>query len=331
MHQIKEPLDPRVHLFRLPVPAPWGYFLNIRYLKKLLQHLQPDLFHVHYATGYGTLGRLTGFQPQILSVWGSDIFEFPTRSFLHRTVLKKNLQSATQICSTSHALTKQTTLWCKTQRPIALTPFGVDTTLFYPCPTHRNENFIHIGTVKTLEPKYGIDTLIYAFYNMRCKLNAYQPKLAQQLRLYIAGSGPQLSELQALVNRLDLDQVSGHLPHYRIPDYLNRLHIYVAASRQESFGVAILEASACGLPVVVSRVGGLPEIVEDNITGFLIEKDNVEQFSAALLELVTHPQLRERLGQAGRKLVEEKYSWKESVDILEKVYHRVKADYRQMV
>lgn len=327
MHNVKEPLDPQVQLFHLPVPAPWGYFLNVRYLKKLLRQLQPTLLHVHYASGYGTLGRLSGFQPQILSVWGSDIFDFPTHSFLHRALLIKNLQGASQICSTSQALAKQTASLYKAHQPIVLTPFGVDTTLFYPCPKHRDDPFVRIGTVKTLAPQYGIDTLIHAFYNIHSILSERQPKLAQQLRLYIAGGGPQHLELQSLVKRLKLDSVtqfSGDIPHRHVPDYLNQLDIYVAVSRQESFGVAVLEASACGLPVVVSQVGGLPEIVEDKVTGFLVEKDHIEQLSSVLLELVTQPLLRECLGRAGRAFVEQKYRWENSVDRLEKVYHQFK-------
>jgi len=328
LHDGGDVLDKRVQLFKLPIPAPWGYFLNAPFLRKLLKQLQPDLLHVHYASGYGTLGRLSQFQPLILSVWGSDIFDFPQQSFLHRALLVKNLQAATQICSTSQIMATATAAIIQGKpltRKIAITPFGVDTTLFYPRPELRNNNLFKIGTVKTLAPKYGIDTLIRAFHLLRGTLAKSDPPLAHRLRLGIAGSGSQQADLQALVNHLELSTVTefaGQLPHASVPNYLNQLDIYVAASRldSESFGVAILEASACGLPVVVSRVGGLPEVVEDTVSGYLVEKDHVEQFADTLLKLVQNKALREILGQAGRELVLKNYTWQESIKILEEVY-----------
>lgn len=324
MHEGNEPLHEKVQVFKLPLASPWGYFLNAPFLKKLLMTLQPDLLHIHYATGYGALGRLCGFKPLILSVLGTDVFDFPNKSFWHRRWLVKNLRAATQICSTSQVMTVVTRQLCD-DKPIALTPFGIDTTLFCPRPDLHDNTVFKIGTVKNLAPQCGIDTLIKAFYNLRNQLADEQPQLAQQLRLCIAGEGPQRAELQALVAKLGLSAVTefaGYVPHTQVPAYLNQMAIYVAASRLESFGVAILEASACGLPVVVSRVGGLPEVVEEGVTGLLAEKDNVEQFATALLKLVQNQTLRENMGQAGRQMVIEKYNWQDSVSILEAVYRK---------
>ena len=323
MHTGEEPLHENVQLFKLPIPAPWGYFLNTPFLKRLLKQLQPDWLHAHYATGYGTLGRLSRFESLLLSVWGSDVFEFPEQSRWHKAFLVKNLQAATQICSTSHIMAATTQHLCGDDKAIAITPFGIDISLFYPSPELRNHSVFKIGTVKTLAPQYGIDTLIQAFYQLRNQLQDKEPLLAQQLRLCIAGDGQQRAELKALVRRLGLETVTefvGHLPHAQVPTYLNQLDIYVAASRQDSFGVAILEASACGLPVVVSRVGGLPEVVEEGLTGLLVEKDNVEQFAAALLKLIQNQSLRDSIGEAGRQHVIDNYDWRESVLILETVY-----------
>jgi glycosyltransferase involved in cell wall biosynthesis len=323
MHSGDESLHENVQLFKLPFSAPSGYFLNAPFLKRLLKRLQPDWLHVHYATGYGALGRLSRFSPLILSVWGSDVFDFPTHSRWHKAFLVKNLANATQICSTSYIMAATTQQLCGDDKAIAITPFGIDTSLFYPRPELRDQSVFKIGTVKTLAPQYGIDTLIRAFYQLRSWLQDKKPLFAPQLRLCIAGDGQQRAELQALVTQLGLETVTefaGHLPHAQVPIYLNQLDVYVAASRSESFGVAILEASACGLPVVVSRVGGLPEVVEEGVTGLLADKDQVEQFAAALFKLVQDKSWRENLGKAGRQYVIDNYDWQESVVILETVY-----------
>lgn len=331
LHDGGEPLDDRIAVFKLPIPAPPGYLLNAPFLKPLLQRLHPDILHVHYASGYGTLGRLSQFQPLLLSVWGSDVFDFPAQSRWHRAWLVKNLQAAKLICSTSQVMAEVTRALLASDAfnpapRLTVIPFGIDTTVFYPRPELRNPTLFKIGTVKTLAPKYGIDTLIHAFHQVRLKLLTTQPELANQLRLCIAGGGPQRVELQNLVNQLELTTVTelaGELPHSQVPNYLNQLEIYVAASRLESFGVAILEASACGLPVVVSRVGGLPEVVRENVTGLLVEKDNVAQFTQALLTLIQHPRLRHTMGAAGIQWVKQQYDWQNNVTALERIYDLV--------
>ena len=115
------------------------------------------------------------------------------------------------------------------------------------------------------------------------------------------------------------------MPYASVPEYLNKLDIYVAASRldSESFGVAILEASACALPVIVTDVGGLPEVVEDEITGKIVQRDNHHALAKALEELIIDEKLRKKMGQAGLKRVIDYYTWEDSVSIMEDVYRDV--------
>ena len=110
-----------------------------------------------------------------------------------------------------------------------------------------------------------------------------------------------------------------------MPAWLNRLDIYAAPSRldSESFGVAVIEASACALPVVVSDVGGLPEVVRDGETGLIVPRDDVPALQAALKRLVLDAALRERLGQGGRAHVEREYEWGHCVDLMERCLERV--------
>ena len=112
MHAAKEPLLNSVQAEPLPVPPPLGYYLNAAQVRRRLARLQPDLLHVHYATGYGTLGHLCGYHPQVLSVWGKDVYEFPTISPLHRWLLASNLHAADWVCSTSQVMAEQTLRVC---------------------------------------------------------------------------------------------------------------------------------------------------------------------------------------------------------------------------
>jgi glycosyltransferase involved in cell wall biosynthesis len=97
------------------------------------------------------------------------------------------------------------------------------------------------------------------------------------------------------------------------------LDIYVALSRQESFGVAVIEAGAAGRPVVVSNVGGLPEVVRDGETGFIVPPNDPDAAADALERLVRDQLLRRQMGEAGAQHVAKNYSWDASVQTMIKV------------
>lgn len=317
-----------VELHPLPFAAPWGYYLNAVSLRRALAKLSPDLLHAHYATGYGTLGRLSGFRPRLLSVWGSDVYLTPYKTWWGRRLVRRNLRSYDGICSTSQAMAEQTrSIWPGLSN-LAVTPFGIDTVQFSPDASQRDLRWITMGTVKTLHPTYGLDLLIRGFAEARRRLGETSPAQAERLRLLLVGKGPEKARLLALVNDLRLGDVTtftGAVPHADVPRLVNRLDIYVAMSRSESFGVAVLEASACEVPVVVSRVGGLPEVVVDGVTGFVVAPEQVAPLADVLVQLALDPQLRQRLGVAGRQHVVSTYAWVDSVTQMERVYARLLA------
>jgi len=300
-----------------------GSFAKLHYLKalptvrKLIKELKPDIVHAHYATSYGLLGALSGFKPYIISLWGSDIFIFPKKSFLHKAMLKFNLRRACKVLSTSQMMAKEAGLY--TDKPIEVTPFGVDLQAFSPRQTASlfSPNDIVIGTIKALEKPYGIEYLIQAFK----LLNDKQPNLP--LKLLIVGSGSLETDLKALVASLLLNDktvFTGYAPPQDVPLYQNMLSVYVAVSISESFGVAVLEASACAKPVVVSNVGGLPEVVEDEVTGIIVPPKDIQATAAALERLILDPQLATKMGNAGRERVKRLYSWDNNVNQMIEIY-----------
>ena len=104
MHQLNE----GIHYYELPNRGVLGYFLIVSQVKKLLLDIKPDIVNAHYASGYGTTARLVNYHPYVLSVWGSDIYLFPKKSFIHHWLVKKNLLAADAIASTSHCMDLET-------------------------------------------------------------------------------------------------------------------------------------------------------------------------------------------------------------------------------
>ncbi len=295
------------------------YLKLLPQLKKVIKKIQPDIVHAHYASSYGILGALSNFSPFILSVWGADVYSFPKKSFLHKNILKYNLKRADKILSTSYVMKHETKQY--TDKEIEVTPFGVDIQRFAPVKKQSlfSEKDIVIGTIKTLEEKYGVKYLIQSF-----KVISDKYKDAP-LKLLIVGSGSLEEELKNETRRLNIENkvvFTGNVPFEKVPLYQNMLSISVSLSifDSESFGVAIVEASACEKPVIVSDVGGLPEVVEDGVTGIVVPKQNVNKTVEALEKLIFDEKLQAQMGKAGRERVKKMYNWEENVQQMIKIY-----------
>jgi len=320
-HRPIEPVDPRVDLRMLPHLGGLGYFLNGPKVSRLIANYAPDVVNVHYASGYGTLGRWIKHVPYLLSVWGSDVYDFPYNSPLHRHLLVGNLKKADVIASTSHAMANQVRALCPDIEDIAITPFGVDINRFRPIPTDKSSDKLVIGTVKVLAEKYGVDTLLRAFAILRDRMTeGVRENLELELR--IVGDGPQREELERLAETLGIKESTtfvGRVQHDQVPGHLAQFDIYCAFSRldSESFGVAVIEASACGIPVVVSDAGGLPEVVLEGRTGFVVPRNSPAEAAIAMEKLAFSPDIRRQMSEAAVEHVKRKYEWGECVKLMQ--------------
>jgi L-malate glycosyltransferase len=319
----KNPLHPGVIVHVLPHHRGLGYLTGISSLRRLISRLRPDIINTHYAEGYGTMARLARIHPNILSVYGHDVFEAPYRNAWYRRIITDNLRQADHIASTSHVMKSQVFRLVPSAE-VSVTPFGVDTRVFTPKESAKKSSFV-IGTVKKLDYKYGVDTLIRGFAIMRERCPG------QDLRLEITGNGPRKDDLIQLTESLQITPYVTFfpaVPHAQVPDQLHRLDLYVAASRShgESFGVAIIEAMACGIPVVVSTVGGLPEVTQNGRFGQLVPPENPEALATALCEQYAESaEMRQSTAEKARLHVMQTYSWDTCVDTMIDLYTRISA------
>jgi glycosyltransferase involved in cell wall biosynthesis len=261
-------------------------------------------------------------------VWGSDVFDFPDQSPLAGRLVRWNLRRATRVAATSRMMARQVRALVPRIADVAITPFGVDGERFRPIDGMRDAAAVTIGTVKTLDDKYGIDLLVRAFARLVADPVLVAAGAASRLRLTIVGNGPRRAELEDLARELRVDGVTtfvGQVPHAEVPSWLNRLDIYAAPSRldSESFGVAVIEASSCAVPVVVSDAGGLPEVVEDRVTGFVVRRESVDTLTGALRVLVLSESQRHAMGAAGRTFVQREFAWSACVDHMLDLYESV--------
>ena len=280
------------------------YLLHGRDIKRIINKINPDIVNAHYATSYGAVAALSGIKGYILSVWGSDVYDFPLKSPLHKALLKYSLKRAGHIFSTSQAMAEETKKY--TDKHIDITPFGVDMELFNPKRKVAADDQFVIGTVKTLDSKYGIDYLLKAGQIIRIQ----RPDIPLQIR--IAGKGPRENEYQDLAKKLEIDDITtwlGFIPQEEAAIEWANMDVAIVPStlESESFGVSAVEAEACGTPVIISDIPGLMEATSPGITSIVVHRKNAEEIASAVIDLYDNPKKREAIGKAGRQFVIEKY------------------------
>ena len=151
-HYTPEAVVPGAHYHVLKGTPKLAFVRRAASVQRIIREVEPGIVHAHYASSYGTLGRLARCHPYILSVWGSDIFDFPYRSPLHSALIRANLRAADCICATSTVLAEQVRRLVSRPDYVEVIPFGVDTEVFRPDPSLQDSSAFVVGTVKDLTP-----------------------------------------------------------------------------------------------------------------------------------------------------------------------------------
>jgi len=276
----------------------------------LIAALKPDLVHIHSLPTPAAVPFLRHIRPLVVSVWGSDVVQRDRRKTQLYPLL---LARADIVTATSRYLADVALSYLARPRTVEVVPFGVDPALFTPAAVPPAA--LSVGTLRHLEPNYGIDVLLASL--------PYVVREQPEVRVQIGGTGSLHTALTRQATALGVSQnvrFTGRIAHADVPAWLQTLTLFVMPSRAESFGVAALEAQACGLPVVATDVGGLPEVVRDGKTGLLVPTENPIALATALLTLLVDPQRRADMGQAGRAWVMERYSWHTNVAQMLELY-----------
>ena len=309
-------LNSKIKNVRKPNLSKINYISSFFPLKKIIKNFNPDLLHAHYASSYGVLAYLIGFKPYILSVWGSDILDFPYKNFINKWLINKTVQSANVVCSTSNIM-REILINEYNRLDTKLVPFGVDINLFSP-QINKSKVFT-VGTIKSIEEYNGIDCLLDAADII---VNQYNE---ENIHYLIVGKGSLLNEMKEKTINLGLQKYvkfTGAVSYQGIEKYHNKLSVFVAISKRESFGVAVLEALACSVPAITSNVGGLPEVNQNQLTGKIIDPNNPRKLADSIMKFYLNEDYRIKLGENGRNWVVKKYNWDKNVDQMINIYYK---------
>jgi sugar transferase (PEP-CTERM/EpsH1 system associated) len=202
-------------------------------------------------------------------------------------------------------------------------PNGVDVSLFSPRPAEKQRlrldlglesTPIYIGTVANLRPVKNHAFLL--------RVGSRICRTHEDVRFVFAGDGPLKSQLVTLAEDLGIRAKVRFLgTQADIPKVLNALDIFVLPSLSEGMPNAVLEAMACSLPVVATRVGGIPELIEDGNTGILVSSNDERQLETILEDLLRYDTKRRALGEKGRQRVLECFRLDKMVNEYQDLYH----------
>jgi glycosyltransferase involved in cell wall biosynthesis len=272
------------------------------------------VFHASYVPTHGAIAAWAGLGPLVLSAWGSDVTPPSGRdkSWPIRKLIGYALRRADTVCVTSEFLAQQVRRYAPSVQPY-ITPFGVDTEQFAPADqTTRHSGPFTIGIAKTIAPMYGQQVVLDTLPAIHRAIG--------EVRLVLIGSDRTRGAIRQRARRLGVENLiefRGFVPHRDLPSHLRGLDLAVNPSIcQESFGVSVLEASACGLPVVATDVGGVREVCRDGHTGQLVPPADATALGEAIIHLAGRESLRDQMGREGRRFVEKYYSWDRCVDTM---------------
>ena len=267
-----------------------------------------DLIHAHYAVPQGLLGvflKKIKKKPLILTIHGSDIVGLgnsPTFKPLIRWVLF----NSDGVIAVSKFLKEKALELGVEEKKVRVIYGGISGSMGgeEDAPGKR---VVFIGS---LVKQKGADILIKAFKTVQ--------KKHMDAELVIIGNGKEGRGLEKLADEL---KINVHFMGYvdNIGGVLNESTIFVLPSRNEGFGLVLLEAMQAGVPVVATNVGGIPEIVANKQNGLLVEREDVNALAGAIIKVMEDKALRNRLISEGRKTAE-KYSWSRMADEVDILY-----------
>ncbi|MEP6909241.1 MAG: glycosyltransferase family 4 protein [Actinomycetota bacterium] len=295
------------------VARPLGHKLDIRGAARVWPELvQADVVHTHdrrsgllvrplsRARGARSVHTLHGVPDELFGRVGRDVaVEDPTASRARLLWLEQGLLRIEALLSRfgtivvpSRALADYVAAHGFPAQRLRVIPNGIAVRRREPAPAHDP---VVVGTAALLERRKGIDILLEA-----------SARLKIPHRLVIYGDGPLRRELESIARRLGVPaEFAGFVPE--LDEKIEELDVFVLPSRGENLPIAILEAMAVAVPVVATRVGGVPEIVANGETGLLVEPDDVGGLAEALERVITDDALRERLGRAGATRIVEHF------------------------
>lgn len=282
-------------------PKPLRYFFSLGKVKKLLKTIQPDLLNTHFLTGYGYWGHFSGFQPNVLTVWGDDVYVTPHENGLKKRLARKALRSCAALTGDSaDILAASCEMGADPDRSYRIL-WGVDFDKFRPFDARHwrhelgfsDEDILYFSPRSYTQPYYNIDTVIAA----AARVKAREPRA----RFLFAGYEGDPEPFREMARQADIDDVMamvGRLPHDEFATALNACDVFISVPSVDATAVSLLEAMSCGTGIIISSLPSSLEWIRDGESGLVVTPRSVEELELAMLRFARDADFRGKAGTA---------------------------------
>ena len=282
--------------------TPYSLSLAVK-IREVAEQYSLDLVHVHYAIPHATSAFLAQEMlkphrlPTVTTLHGTDITLVGMMPSYYE-ITRFSIEKSSAVTSVSDFLKRETIREFRIEHPIDVIHNFVDTDVFRPVDTPAcrarfardgEKVLMHVSNFRKVK---NLPVLIQVFYEVQKHVPS---------RLVLVGDGPERESTERQAEALGIaDRVIFLGDQEYIADLLPAADVFLLPSQHESFGLAALEAMSCGVPVLGSRIGGLPEVIQHEETGFLCDPNDVDCMKAIVLSLFKDEALRRQIGQAAR-------------------------------
>ncbi len=310
-------------LFRF---APYESAL-IGQLVKVVQEEKLEILHVHYAIPHAIsafvaqqiLKQQGIYIPFITTLHGTDI-TLVGKDEGYAPVVRFSLEHSNGITAVSQYLKQETQRFFQLQKTIEVIPNFVNLHLFKPLEQQQKKRFFTedceavLMHVSNFRPVKRVGDVVKVFAQVVKEVSA---------KLFLIGDGPERPKVERLVKTLGIQKQVYFLGKQQyLEELLPHADVFLLTSENESFGLAALEAMACGVPVVAYNVGGLKEIIINEKSGFLVPFNDLKTFVLKVLLLLKNSELKNRMANAARAQAEQ-FSHEKIVPLYEQYYAQV--------
>ncbi len=311
-------------LFEYP---PYSLTLTSK-MADIAKHEKLDLLHVHYAIPHATSAVLArqilesqGIRiPVVTTLHGTDI-TLVGRDPSFEPVVTYSINQSDGVTAVSDYLRKETLSHFNIERSIAVIPNFIDTNRFIRnesqavkqklCP-NCEKVLVHVSNFRPLKNARQVVEILY-----RLREDSYP------IKLLLVGDGPDRVPAEHLARELGVHEDVRFLGKQEaVEDILSIADVFIMPSGSETFGLAALEAMSCGVPVVASNIGGLPELIDHGVNGFLCPLDNVDAFSERVRQIISDDAVQKKMGESARNKAVEHFDNERIIPVYESFYEQ---------